>query len=89
MPFGNQNGPFQTVSMLATLFRSNSPAQAVQVLLNNNRINQQQADVLTAAITNGNGEQVVQQMMNSGQMSQEQFNQLSSMAHMFGQFMNK
>lgn len=89
MPFGNQNGPFQMVSMLATLFRSNSPVQAVQVLLNNNRINQQQADILTAAITNGNGEQVVQQMMNSGQMSQEQFNQLSSMAHMFGQFMNK
>ena len=84
MFFGNQNGPFQMVLMLANLFRSNSPAQAVQVLLNNNRINQQQADILSAAITNGNAEQIIQQMMNNGQMSQEQFNQLSAMAQMFG-----
>ncbi len=87
--FGNQNGPFSMISMLGNLFRSGSPAQAVQVLLNNNQINQQQADILSAAISNGNAEQIVKQMVNNGQMSQEQFNQLSSFAQMFQQFMGR
>lgn len=86
-PFGqNQNNPMSKVSMLFGLLTSNSPAQAVQILLNNNQINQNQAELLISAINNGNGQQVVQQMMNSGQMTQEQFNQMSMLANMFGNF---
>ena len=77
---------FETVSMLASLLSSGNPSQAVQQLLNNGKINQQQADMISSAINNGNGQQVVQQLMNSGQMSQQQFNDLSSMAQQVQRF---
>lgn len=37
----------------------------------------------------GDPRQQVQQLLNSGQMTQEQFNQLSSMAQMFQQFIGR
>lgn len=37
----------------------------------------------------GDPQQRVQQLLNSGQMTQEQFNQLSSMAQMFQQFIGR
>lgn len=37
----------------------------------------------------GNPQQKVQELLNSGKMSQEQFNQLSSMAQVFRQFLGR
>lgn len=37
----------------------------------------------------GNPQQKVQELLDSGKMSQEQFNQLSSMAQIFRQFLGK
>lgn len=85
----SQNNIMSKVSMVFGLLNSNSPAQAVQILLNNGQINQGQAQLLMSAINNGNGQQVVQEMLNNGQMTQEQFNQISMFANMFPNFYNK
>lgn len=86
---GNQNGITGLFSMIGPLLMGGNPSQAVQTLLNQGRINQQQADIINGAIVNGNAQQVVQTLMNNGQMSQDQFNQASSIAQMFQNFMQK
>lgn len=84
---GIQNGPLGALMSLKQFFTTGDPTQAVQACLLNGRINQQQAELLNNAITNGNAEQIVRNMISSGQMSQEQFNTMSMMAQQFQGFL--
>lgn len=80
---GIQNGPLGMMLSLKQFFMSGDPHQAVQACLSRGNINQQQAEMLNSAITNGNAESVVRGMLANGQMSQEQFNTLNSLAQQF------
>ena len=84
---GIQNGPLSTLLSLKQFFMTGNPMQAVQACLSNGSINQQQAELLTNAITNGNAESVVRGMLNNGQMSQDQFNTLNMLAQQFQGFL--
>lgn len=82
-----QNGPLGALLSLRQFFITGNPAQAVQACLSNGSINQQQAELLTNAITNGNAESIVRGMLSNGQMSQDQFNALNAMAQQFQGFL--
>lgn len=84
---GIQNGPLGALLSLRQFFITGNPAQAVQACLSNGSINQQQAELLTNAITNGNAESIVRGMLSNGQMSQDQFNALNTMAQQFQGFL--
>lgn len=84
---GIQNGPIGALLSLRQFFMTGNPAQAVQACLSNGSINQQQAELLTNAITNGNAESIVRGMLSNGQMSQDQFNALNTMAQQFQGFL--
>lgn len=84
---GIQNGPLGALLSMKQFFMTGNPMEAVQACLASGRINQQQAELLTNAINNGNAEDIVRGMLANGQMSQDQFNQLNRMASQFQGFL--